>query len=137
MLANVKLEQDKKRPYIHKLTVNGVDFSRYTCCVELMACEIPRVMIGMNGNAPEFAGIAEISFDENTLRPAVEVVRNELLKRGDLYEGFVASIFSVLKPKEHYVGDGESEISAEYGANFLAEEILNRIIGLEDSHGDA
>lgn len=70
-----------------------------------------------------------------TLQEAVCIVRDELLKKGDLYDGFVASILSVLKPKEHYVGDGEFEISAEYGANYLAEEILNRIIGLEEHDG--
>ena len=67
-----------------------------------------------------------------TLQEAACIVRDELLKKGDLYDGFVASILSVLMPKEHYAGDGESEIYAEYGAKYLAEEILNRIIGLED-----
>ncbi len=67
----------------------------------------------------------------SNLQESIVTVRDELLKRENLYDGFVASILSVLKPKEHYVGDGESEISAEYGANYLAEEILNRIVGLE------
>lgn len=69
------------------------------------------------------------------MKESIVTVRDELLKQGDLYDGFVTSILSVLKPKEHYVGDGESEIHAEYGAKYLAEEILNRIIGLEDDHG--
>ena len=46
----------------------------------------------------------------SNLQESIVTVRDELLKQGDLYDGFVASIFSVLKPKEHYVGDGESEI---------------------------
>ena len=71
----------------------------------------------------------------SNLQQSIATVRDELLKQGDLYDGFVASIFSILKPKEHYVGDGEFEIYAECGAKHLAEEILNRIIGLEDDHG--
>ena len=78
----------------------------------------------------------EIKLTVNSdLQESIVTVRDELLKQGDLYDGFVASIFSVLKPMEHYVGDGASEIRAEYGAKHLAEEILNRIIGLEDDHG--
>ena len=71
----------------------------------------------------------------SNLQESIVTVRDELLKQGDLYDGFVASIFSVLKPKEHYIGDGESEIHAEYGAKHLAEEILNQIIGMEDGDG--
>lgn len=70
-----------------------------------------------------------------TIPIVIKILRNELLKQGDLYDGFVASIFSVLKPKEHYIGHGESEIHAEYGAKHLAEEILNQIIGMEDGDG--
>lgn len=44
-------------------------------------------------------------------------------------------VYNDINGKLHYVGDGESEICAEYGAKHLAEEILNRIIGLEDDHG--
>lgn len=58
-------------------------------------------------------------------------IREELLKHQDVYDGFRASIFSVLKPRERYIGDGECEIYAESGANYLAEEILKRIIGEE------
>lgn len=59
------------------------------------------------------------------------ILRDELLKHADVYDGFRASILSVLKPKERYIGDGECEIHAESGANYLAEEILKRIIGEE------
>lgn len=59
------------------------------------------------------------------------ILREELLKHGDLYNGFVSSILSVLKENSRYIGDGETEIVAEYGENYLAEEIVKRIIGEE------
>lgn len=65
------------------------------------------------------------------VQQAAVTLRSELLKHGNVYDGFQASILSVLKPKERYIGNGESEINAEYGAYYLAEEILNRIIGEE------
>lgn len=62
---------------------------------------------------------------------ATLILRDELLKHGDLYKGFVASVLSVIKPKSKYIGDGETEILAEFGENYLAEEIVKRIIGEE------
>lgn len=40
------------------------------------------------------------------LRSACQVISEELKKRGDFYDAFVASVNSVIKPKETYVGDG-------------------------------
>lgn len=65
------------------------------------------------------------------VQSSVIILRDELLKHADVYDGFRASILSVLEPKERYIGDGESEINAEYGAYYLAEEILKQIIGEE------
>lgn len=65
------------------------------------------------------------------VQEAAVTIRDELLKHQDVYDGFRASIFSVLKPRERYIGDGKCEIYAESGANYLAEEILKRIIGEE------
>lgn len=60
---------------------------------------------------------------------ACKILRDELMKHGDLYNGFVSSILSALKENSRYIGDGETEIVAEFGENQLAEEILKRIIG--------
>jgi hypothetical protein len=65
------------------------------------------------------------------VQQAAVTLRDELLRHGDLYEGFRASVLSVLKPKEWYIGANGCEIHAENGAHYLAEEILNRIIGEE------
>lgn len=65
------------------------------------------------------------------VQEAAVTLRDELLRHGDLYDGFRASILSVLKPKEWYIGANGCEIHAENGVHYLAEEILNRIIGEE------
>lgn len=58
--------------------------------------------------------------EQITVQQAVTVVRNELLKHGDLYDGFLASISSTLK-----------EIPAGIGLYDVAEKILDGLIGEE------
>lgn len=66
------------------------------------------------------------------LRWSMVAVREEILQHGDLYNGFLASIMSVLKPREKYFeSDGTFKITTDRGADSLAIEILNRIIGEE------
>lgn len=58
------------------------------------------------------------SFDEQTLQSSNAVLRNELLRKGDYYNGFLSSIESVLKDRE--VGTNIHE---------LAVDIVDRLIG--------
>ncbi|CUX74298.1 hypothetical protein BN3589_03516 [Clostridium sp. C105KSO14] len=136
-LPKVTIMQEgmSKRAYIDGKEVSnsiiGID-------VGIRPDEIPTVdfeMMFADGFLELCDSDVRIKAHPETLQEAACIVRDELLKKGDLYDGFVASILSVLKPKEHYVSDGESEISAEYGANYLAEDILNRIVGLEEHDG--
>ncbi len=55
-----------------------------------------------------------------TIQQAITVVRDELLMRGNLYDGFQASISSTLK-----------EIPTGMGLYDVAEKILDRLIGEE------
>lgn len=55
---------------------------------------------------------------DQTVQQTVNVLRNELLEHGDLYDGFRASIESVLK-----------EVPTEAGLYDVAEKIMNRLIG--------
>lgn len=59
------------------------------------------------------------------------IVSEELKKHEDFYMAFVDSVLSVIKSKSRYIGDGETEIVAEFGENYLAEEIVRRIAGEE------
>lgn len=94
--------------------------------------EIPIFDFEMMG-MPEIdmTGDIRFSFTPKTVEEAVKVLRNELLKHGEIYNAFRDSIQSVLKPNERYIGDGETSIRAEFGSYYLAEEILKRIIGEE------
>ena len=54
------------------------------------------------------------------------ILQKELLKKGDWYDGFVASIGSSLQESGVYDPDVED----------MARRVLNRIIGLEEQDGD-
>lgn len=58
--------------------------------------------------------------EQITIQQAITVIRDELLKHGDLYNGFRASISSTLK-----------EIPTEMGLYDVVEKILDGLIGEE------
>lgn len=131
MLANVKIEQiTEKRPYF-RVYKDGQEITRVRHIdANFDVDEIPTVNVEIVGGF-DFEGMADIHFDYSpqTVKEACKIMRDELLKHEDLYDGFVASILSMLKENSRYIGDGETEIVAEFGENQLAEEILKRIIG--------
>ena len=133
MLANVKIEQNKEYPYTHKVFIDGNQIEKITHLdFQVNPLEIPSVTLNIEQmSGIDFEGRAEVNFlkDPFTVKNACKILRDELLKHEDLYNGFVSSILSVLKENSRYIGDGETEIVAEYGENQLAEEILKRIIG--------
>ena len=133
MLAHVKIEQDKKNKHIHRVFIDGKQIEKITHLdFQVDPCEIPSVTLNIERmSGVDFEGQAEVNFlkDPFTVQNACKILREELLNHGDLYDGFVASILSMLKENSRYIGNGEMEIIAEYGDNQLAEEILKRIIG--------
>ena len=131
MLANVNIEQDKENKHIHRVFIDGKQIEKITGLnFDIQPCELPRIELEILSGI-DFEGQAEVNFlkDPFTVKNACKILRDELMKHGDLYNGFVSSILSVLKENSRYIGDGETEIVAEYGENQLAEEILKRIIG--------
>lgn len=70
-------------------------------------------------------GMKDLDIKQESLQIATCKLRNELLKQGDLYDGFVASIGSSLRESGTYGPDIED----------MSRRVLNRIIGLEDDHG--
>lgn len=135
MLANVKIEQDKENKHIHRVFIDGKQIDKITHLdFEINPLEIPSITLNIERmSGVDFEGQAEVNFLNNpfTVQVACKILREELLEHGDLYDGFKASIISVLKEDSRYIGDGEMEIIAEYGENQFAEEILKRIIGEE------
>lgn len=125
MLANVTIEQDKRDGITHKVIVNGREIQRvHHIDFKFDVSEVPQVNVGIVGGF-DFDGMADIRFDysQYTVKESCKILRDELLKHGDLYNAFVASINSVLM-------DG---IQCE-PPNLMeqkAKQIMDRLIGDE------
>lgn len=125
MLANVKIEQDKQNEMIYRVFVNGEKLKRVNHIdLNIDVAEVPQVNVGIVGGF-DFEGMADIHFDYSpyTVKESCKILRDELLKHGDLYNAFVASINSVLM-------DG---IQCE-PPNLMeqkAKQIMDRLIGDE------
>ena len=124
MLANVKIEQDKQNEMIHRVFVNGEKLKRVNHIdLNIDVDEAPQVNVGIVGGC-DFEGMADIHFDYSpyTVKEACKILREELMKHDDLYNGFLSSIESSLKEQKVTGLPFQSEIE-------IAENILKRIIG--------
>lgn len=99
------------------MRVQSVDF-------RVAVNEIPTFDFKMDGIPDiDMFGDIRFSFIPETVEEAAKVLRNELLKHTDFYNGFLASIESSVK---------EQQPSLPYrNSKFISEEILKRIIGEE------
>ena len=124
MLANVKIEQDKQNEMIHRVFVNGEKLKRVNHIdLNIAVAEVPQVNIGIVGGC-DFEGMADVHFDYSpyTVKEACKILREELLKHGDLYNGFLSSIESSLKEQKVTALPFQPESE-------IADKILKRIIG--------
>lgn len=124
MLANVKIEQiTEKRPFF-RVYKDGQKITRVRHIdANFDVDEIPTVNVEIVGGL-DFEGMADIHFDYSpyTVKEACKILRDELLKHGDLYNGFISSIESALK--EQKVTALPFQPKSE-----IAENILKRITG--------
>lgn len=124
MIANVRIEQDKENTNIHKVFVDGKQIEKITHLdFQINPLEIPHVTLNLETmSGIDFEGQAEVNFLETpfTVEDACKILRDELLKHGDLYNGFLASIQSAIAEAPNYTKMDK-----------LAELILKRIIGEE------
>ena len=122
MLANVKIEQiTEKRPFF-RVYKDGQKITRVRHIdANFDVDEIPTVNVEIVGGL-DFEGMADIHFDYSpqTVKEACKILREELLKHGDLYDGFKASIISALK-----------ETGFAEDIRDVADRTLIRIIGEE------
>ena len=122
MIANVKIEQDKANPVIYRVYKDGNEITRVRHVnINFDVYEVPTVNVEIVGGC-DFEGMADIEFDYSpyTVKESCMILREELLKHGDLYNAFLLSIQSALKEASD-VGRKEE----------IARAILNRIIGEE------
>ena len=131
MLANVKIEQDKENPEIHRVFVEGKQIEKITHLdFQINPLKIPCVKLNIEQiSGVDFEGQAEVNFLNTpfTVQNACKILRDELLKHGDLYRAFELSMYSALKemPKEIRMGD--------MCMNEAVNRILKRIMGDEQS----
>ena len=120
MIANVKIEQDKQNEMIHRVFVNGEKLKRVNHIdLNIDVAEAPQVNVGIVGGC-DFEGMADVHFDYSpyTVKEACKILREEIMKRNDLFDGFVSSIQTAIEEAPNYIKNRE-----------LAERILKRIIG--------
>lgn len=126
MLANVKIEQNKEYPYTHKVFIDGNQIEKITHLdFQVNPLEIPQVTLNLEvTTGVDFEGQAEVNFLKTpfSVENACKILRDELLKHGDLYNGFLASIESSLKEQKVTALPFQPESE-------IAEKILKRIIG--------
>ena len=122
MLANVKIEQDKENKHIHRVFIDGKQIEKITHLdFQVNPLEFPTVTLNIERmSGVDFEGQAEVNLlkDPFTVQNACKILREELLKHGDLYRAFSASIYSALK-----------DISEDTDIDEMPEIILSRIIG--------
>lgn len=122
MLANVKIEQDKENKHIHRVFIDGKQIEKITHLdFQVNPLEFPTVTLNIERmSGVDFEGQAEVNFLNNplTVQNACKILREELLKHGELYRAFSASIYSALK-----------DISEDTEIDEMPEIILSRIIG--------
>ena len=122
MLANVKIEQDKENKHIHRVFIDGKQIEKITHLdFQVNPLEFPTVTLNIERmSGVDFEGQAEVNFLNNplTVQNACKILREELLKHGELYRAFSASIYSALK-----------NISEDTNIDEMPEIILSRIIG--------
>lgn len=126
MLANVKIEQDKENKHIHRVFVDGKQIEKITHLdFQVYPQEFPSVTLNIEQmSGVDFEGQAEVNFLNNpfNVQAACRILREELLKHGDLYNGFLSSIESSLKEQEVTGLPFQTERD-------IAENILKRIVG--------
>ena len=82
----------------------------------------------------DMSGDIQFSFTPKTVQQAAVVLRNELSKRGDLYNVFLASMRSAIDDDFWNTREtcGNDLDIGEDDFNEAAELMLNRLIGLEE-----
>lgn len=124
MLANVKIEQDKENKHIHRVFIDEKQIEKITHLdFQVNPLEIPSVKLNIERmSGVDFEGKADVNFLNTpfTVQNACKILREELLKHGDLYRSFSASIYSALKDMKEGTWIDE-----------MPEIILKRIVGEE------
>lgn len=121
-LPRVKLRENRigTECYINDQKIERVTSVDFRAAVD----EVSTFDFEMSGMPDiDMFGNIQFSFAPETVKEAIIVLRNELMKHGDLYNGFLSSIKSAL---DDY---GYEAFCLEDGNIEVAYEVLRRMIG--------
>ena len=122
MLANVKIEQDKENPEIHRVFVDGKQIEKITHLdFEVNPLKIPCVKLNIEQiSGVDFEGQAEVNLLNTpfTVQNACKILRDELQKDSYFRRAFLASIYSAL-----------NDMKEDTPIDEIPEIILDRLIG--------
>lgn len=124
MFGHVKLENHDGKTVKHKLFVDGEEIHYVSAVnINVEAGCVPQCTATIIPQNVEFDGQADVKYDftPETVQQAVVVMRNELLKHGDFYDGFRASVMSAAD-EQFCKPDGAT-------TDELIDAIMSRIIG--------
>lgn len=127
-MANIGNDFLKTECYINNRKLERVRSAEFRVAVD----EIPTFDFEVMG-MPDIDVLADVrfSFTPKTVDEAVKVLRNELLKHGDLYNGFLASIQSAIKTLDYEKrASGGLDISEDEYTE-ISKSILKFVIGEE------
>ena len=122
MIRNIEIKQNEKYPYRSSVyldgkKINGVISIDYNYSVDTL----PVVTLDIARNCIiNQAADVEFDYSPDSVKEACTILREELMKHGEIYRGFCASIKSALNDSPEAVFANDDE---------MAELIVRRIIG--------
>lgn len=129
MVGNLKIESNGTGG---KVMLDGTDISNMLIGVDIhmRGGEAPRIGFELcNLETMLYEVEHDTRRNDRLVTTAIAILRAELLKHGDLYNGFLAGINSAIKEKADYAELWHSDIFID--TEDWAESVLNRIIGEE------
>lgn len=121
MLSHVKLEQIEEGKIYHRLFINGNKVRATAVNINVEVDCVPQCEVTICPENVEYNGQADVKYDftPETVQQAVVVLRNELLKHGEFYDGFRSSVKSA-------VDECRTDIVTR---DEMVDAIMKRIIG--------
>ena len=123
MFGHVKLEQIEEGKIYHRLFINGNKVRATAVNINVEVDCVPQCEVTIRPENVEYNGQADVKYDftPETVQQAAVVLRNELLKHGEFYDGFRASVMSA----------ADYQFCRPDGATCdeLVDAIMSRIIG--------
>lgn len=126
-MHKVKIFNDNGKIVPTKIEIDGKPLMAYSVDYHADISSVPMFCFEIASLADIEVNHADIMFrlHPETVEEAMAVLRNELLRKGNLYKAFMASISSALDEYQ----DEQGCMDGGYYTDYLAELVMERIIG--------